>query len=118
MRQSCLIHLVKNGLSFTSSCSLWHRGVYDYPQIGAWYRGSNLPDVGMEALESDLGRKAAYNSILVDLAEIRRLVHGVDPESLPLLELAKVAGFTPEVARALVRNGHVEGVVVSQGRRW
>jgi hypothetical protein len=41
-------------------------------------------------------------------------VTNLDPEWLPLLEFAKVAGFKPEVVRALVKNDYVEGVVVSK----
>jgi len=57
-----------------------------------------------------LGRKRDYRSILVDLSEVRLLVHGLDPQTISPLEFAKRFDFKKEVAHCLVKHGHVKAV--------
>jgi len=62
-----------------------------------------------------LERRRGYNSILVDLAEVRLIVHGVDPDAMSMLEFANRCGMRKEAARALVRLGHLRGISVVRG---
>jgi TniQ len=61
-----------------------------------------------------LERRRGYNSILVDLAEVRLIVHGIDPEALSMLEFADRYEMKKDTARALVKHGHLRGVPVDR----
>jgi hypothetical protein len=61
-----------------------------------------------------LERRRGYNSILVDLAEVRSVVHGVDPDALTMLAFADRNGMKKDTARALVRHGHLRAIPVDR----
>jgi hypothetical protein len=61
-----------------------------------------------------LERRRGYNSILVDLAEVRSVVHGVDPDALTMLAFADRNGMKKDTARALVRHGYLRGIPVDR----
>jgi TniQ len=57
-----------------------------------------------------LGRKRDYRSILVDLREVRSLVHGLDSTTISVPEFAERLGFKKQTAHSLVKHGHVKSV--------
>jgi hypothetical protein len=61
-----------------------------------------------------LERRRGYNSILVALAEVRLIVHGVDPDAMSMLEFADRYGMKAGTARALVKHGHLRGIPVDR----
>jgi hypothetical protein len=61
-----------------------------------------------------LKSKQGYKSILVDVAEIRLVVHGVGPEALGLLTFANENGIKKDTARALVRHGFLRSIKVDR----
>ena len=57
-----------------------------------------------------LGQKRDYQSILVDLSEVQRAAHALDPETISLLQFAKRFGYKKEVAHGLAKYGHINVV--------
>jgi TniQ len=88
------------------------RAVCTHAEIATLILDGRLKWVG------NLGGKGDYRSVLVDLAEVDALVHGLDPDTMSAAEFARRLGIKPEVSRALVKHGYVKAVFHQRaGRR-